>query len=81
MQAGSDLRTPHAGILPGGSAGYGPHVSFSDFFFGEARWGDYSAAVLDPSGNGIWLATETIPAPALQSPVDNWGTEVWEISN
>jgi hypothetical protein len=56
-------------------------VSFSDFFFGEARWGDYSAAVLDPSGNGIWLATETIPAPALQSPVDNWGTEVWEISN
>jgi hypothetical protein len=69
------------GIFPGGSGGYGPHVSFSDFFFGEARWGDYSAAVLDPGGSGIWLATETIPPPALQSPVDNWGTEVWEISN
>jgi len=56
-------------------------VSFSDYLYDEARWGDYSAAVLDPSGSGIWFATETIPPPALQAAADNWGTEVWEISN
>jgi hypothetical protein len=59
------------------AAGAGPHVSFSDFFFNQARWGDYSFVAQDPSG-GIWMATEYIPqAP---DPLDNWGTFVFEVS-
>jgi hypothetical protein len=42
--------------------------------------GDYSFAVTDPSGNGVWLATEYIPPPASQDPQDNWGTFVFEVS-
>ena len=60
--------------------GAGPHLSFSDVLFDEARWGDYSFAQLDPSGHGIWLATEYIPPPAFQDPSDNWGTYVLEVS-
>ena len=62
------------------AAGTGPHLSFSDFFFNEARWGDYSFAAVDPAGNGIWLATEYIPPAASQDPNDNWGTSVFEVS-
>ena len=62
------------------AAGAGAHLSFSDFFFDEARWGDYSFAQLDPSGRGVWLATEYIPPPAFQDPNDNWGTYVLEVS-
>lgn len=62
------------------AAGAGPHLSFSDVLFNEARWGDYSFAQLDPSGNGIWLATEYIPPAAFQDPGDNWGTYVFEMS-
>ena len=60
--------------------GAGPHLSFSDVLFNEARWGDYSFAAVDPSGNGIWLATEYIPPAAFQDPSDNWGTYVFEVS-
>jgi hypothetical protein len=60
-------------------AGTGPHWSFSDILFNEARWGDYSAAALDPNGN-VWVADEYIPpAPAGLDPIDNWGSEVWEV--
>lgn len=71
---GSNTITPVA-------AGAGPHLSFSDAPpFNQARWGDYSFAVLDPDGTGIWLATECIPPAAFQDPQDNWGTSVFEVS-
>jgi hypothetical protein len=62
------------------AAGAGPHVSFAEVQFNQFRWGDYSFAVTDPSGNGVWLATEYIPPPASQDPQDNWGTFVFEVS-
>lgn len=48
-------------------------------FGGLCRWGDYSAAVIDPSNNGktIWMATEYIPGPGFTH--TNWGTRVMEI--
>jgi hypothetical protein len=48
----------------------------------STRWGDYSFAIADPSGEGIWLATEYIP-PLSNQTVDglqNWGTRVFEVS-
>ena len=60
--------------------GTSPHLSFSDALFGEARWGDYSFAQVDPSGAGVWLATEYIPPLASQDPLDNWGTYVFEVN-
>jgi hypothetical protein len=60
--------------------GAGAHVSFSDVLFAQARWGDYSFAQVDPSGAGIWLATEYIPPAANQDPIDNWGTYVFEVN-
>jgi len=62
------------------AAGTGPHLSFSDALFDEARWGDYSFAQPDPSGIGVWLATEYIPSAANQNPLDNWGTYVFEVN-
>jgi hypothetical protein len=63
------------------AAGTSPHVSFSDAPpYNTPRWGDYSFAALDPSGSGIWLATEYIPAASDQDPMDNWGTSVSEVS-
>jgi hypothetical protein len=46
------------------------------------RWGDYSAAVLDSSGQSFWLATEYIPPAASQTPdrLRNWGTRVLEVT-
>ena len=63
------------------ASGAGPHNSFSDAApFFSPRWGDYSFAQVDPSGAGIWLATEYIPPAAHQDPIDNWGTSVFEIN-
>lgn len=45
---------------------------------GPGRWGDYSAAVNDSSGSGIWLATEYIPGAG--DGIANWGTRVFEVS-
>jgi hypothetical protein len=48
----------------------------------STRWGDYSFAIVDPSGESIWLATEYIP-PLSRQTVDglqNWGTRVIEVS-
>ncbi len=59
--------------------GSGPHESFSDAPpYSQARWGDYSFAAADPSGHGVWLATEYIPPARFQNPLDNWGTFVFE---
>jgi hypothetical protein len=63
------------------ATGSAPHVSFSDFFFGRPRWGDYSAEELDPNGQDIWSATEYIgPPPGGTDTVDNWGTRVWDVT-
>lgn len=63
------------------AAGAGAHLSFSDAPpFNEPRWGDYSFAQPDPSGIGVWLATEYIPPAADQDPLDNWGTSVFEVN-
>lgn len=59
--------------------GNGPHLSFADPVLGEPRWGDYSAAVLDPGGNGMWMATEYIGAKHYWAPWDNWGTWVQHV--
>lgn len=58
------------------AAGAGPYSPSS------TRWGDYSFAVLDPSGKSFWLATEYIPPLASQTPdgLQNWGTQVFEVS-
>ena len=69
------------GAVQTAALGSGPHVSFSDFFFGRARWGDYSAEELDPNGKDIWSATEYIPPPpAGTDTVDNWGTRIWDVA-
>ena len=63
------------------ATGTGPHLSFADAPpFNSPRWGDYSFAQVDPSGTGVWLATEYIPAAADQNPLDNWGTYVFEVN-
>ena len=56
-----------------GSGAYSPN---------STRWGDYSFAIVDPSGESIWLATEYMP-PLSRQTVDglqNWGTRVFEVS-
>jgi hypothetical protein len=46
---------------------------------GIGRWGDYSAAVADPSGTSIWTANEWIPnTPRTVNA--NWGTFIGHIS-
>lgn len=69
------------GLIHIAASGFGPHLSFSDTIpvVGRPRWGDYSAAVLDPNSNDIWLATEYIPSPVNQDPFDNWGTRVFDV--
>lgn len=60
-------------IAAPGSGPYDPNAT---------RWGDYSFAIVDPSGEGIWLATEYMP-PLSRQTVDglkNWGTRVFEVS-
>ena len=58
------------------AAGTGPYDKKA------TRWGDYSWAVLDPSGKSVWLATEYIPARASQTidQLRNWGTRVFQVS-
>src|SRR5262249_41721571 len=44
----------HFGGVNIAAEGTGPHFSFSDVLFNEARWGDYTASALDPSNGNIW---------------------------
>jgi len=59
--------------------GFSPDDGFTGYYpFGRVgRWGDYSAAVSDESGN-IWMATEAINPPLIALPpgvlAANWGT-------
>lgn len=63
--------------------GAAPDDGFSGYFpFGVrvGRWGDYSFAVSDESGN-IWIGAEVIPpeqAPFLT--FANWGTFITEVT-
>ena len=62
------------------AAGTAPDDGFTGYFFGTrvARWGDYSAAAVDESGN-LWLATEFIP-DAPRTRLANWGTFIARVS-
>jgi hypothetical protein len=65
--------------------GFGPDDGFSGYFPNGrvGRWGDYSAAVSDESGN-IWMATEAINPPLIALPpgvlAANWGTFIAAIT-
>jgi hypothetical protein len=58
------------------AAGALPEDGFSGYYAyggdGIARWGDYSAAALGPTGD-LWFATEYIPM-LRRTPLANWGT-------
>jgi hypothetical protein len=58
------------------AAGTGPYSPEA------TRWGDYSFAVLDPSLESVWLATEYVPPKASQTPdgKSNWGTRVLDVA-
>ena len=60
-------------VAAAGTGSYDPNAT---------RWGDYSWAVLDPSGKGVWAATEYMPPAASQTPDGqrNWGTRVFEVA-
>ena len=61
-------------------AGFEPDDGFTGYvtFSGRAgRWGDYSAATTDESGN-VWFATEYIPG-GLRTVFANWGTYIGKV--
>ena len=62
-------RSARSTIAADGTTNYDPAAT---------RWGDYSWAVLDPSGNSVWMATEYMPPKASQTTdgLRNWGTRV-----
>ena len=62
------------------ASGAGAHVSFAGPLFNQPRWGDYSFAQVDPSGAGVWLSTEYIPPARNQDPIDNWGTDMFQVN-
>jgi len=68
----STIQVQGPGVFPeDGFTGY-PDLGFPAI--GIARWGDYSAAVVDSAGS-IWMATEYIPN-SPRTPLANWGTYV-----
>lgn len=63
------------GVAPDdGFSGYAPFASR-----GAARWGDYSAAVSDESGN-IWMGTGMIPSNPPIILAGNWGTFITAVA-
>lgn len=77
----SAVTTLGSGKITVVAAGAGPHLSFTDTApYFSPRWGDYSFTAVDPSGKGVWMATEYIPPVADQNARDNWGTSVFEVS-
>ncbi len=73
-------------VLPSGGTSFGPvtvaAAGKNNYDPAATRWGDYSWAVLDPSGNSVWMATEYIPPKASQTPdgLRNWGTRVLDLA-
>jgi hypothetical protein len=73
-------------LLPSGQASFGAiNIAASGtgpYSPSSTRWGDYSWAILDPTHDSFWFATEYMPPLASQT-VDgrqNWGTRVLEVS-
>lgn len=67
-------------VLKTAAPGTGPDMGFTclpQYGGPPCRWGDYSAAVMDPSSGNLWLATEYIAGPADQ--FVNWATRVFEV--
>jgi hypothetical protein len=74
VKGAGDIQIAAAGALP--DDGFSGYTAFGGARVG--RWGDYSAAVADESGN-IWLATEYIPnSPRTVNA--NWGTFVTRVA-
>ena len=73
-------------VMPTGGTAFGPvtvaAAGKGSYDPAATRWGDYSWAVLDPSGNSVWMATEYIPPKASQTPdgLRNWGTRVLDLA-
>jgi hypothetical protein len=68
--AGDTPRTMRPAIVAKTSAG------FYDDFSGpnRERWGDYSAAVIDPAGTSFWIAQEYVKVAAVVGDDGHWGT-------
>jgi hypothetical protein len=85
--SGSD-RYPSAAFttLAPGATAFGPvrvaAAGTTNYDPNGTRWGDYSWAVLDPSGSSFWMATEYIPPKSSQTTdgLLNWGTRVLNVS-
>jgi hypothetical protein len=74
VNGAGDIQIAAPGVLP--DDGFTGYSAFGGARVG--RWGDYSAAVADESGN-IWLATEYIPnSPRTVNA--NWGTFVTRVT-
>ena len=73
-------------VLPSGATSFGninvAAAGTTNYDPGAGRWGDYSWAVLDPSGTSLWMATEYVPPKASQTTdgVRNWGTRVMNLA-
>jgi hypothetical protein len=75
----------YATLAPGSTAFGSVHVAASgttNYDPTATRWGDYSWAVLDPTGTSFWMATEYVPPKPSQTPdgLKNWGTRVLDVS-
>ncbi len=68
-----DVHIAAAGVVP--ADGFTGYAAFGGN--GVERWGDYSAAVADASGN-VWLASEWIPG-SLFPRLANWGTFISKV--
>ena len=73
-------------VLPSGATAFGninvAAAGTTNYDPDSSRWGDYSWAVLDPSGTSLWMATEYMPPKASQTTdgATNWGTRVMNLA-
>ena len=82
---GNSVAVAVSGSLPeDGFTGYvlpeNGAISYIPLGIGVARWGDYSAATIDPEGS-LWFAGEYIPnANRPPMALTNWGTYIANVS-
>jgi hypothetical protein len=73
-------------VLTKGSTSFGPVTvaanGTTNYDPEATRWGDYSWAILDPSGTSVWMATEYVPPKSSQTTdgARDWGTRVMQVS-